>query len=74
MDIQDHTSSVCAMGVLGETLAQFAVPGDQDFVREWVERLCKEEELVTVETNDKTELLEERMKSWRVSNFLVHTQ
>ena len=54
------------MGSLGETLAKYVIPEDQDFVMEWVERLNKGEEHVARETDEKTELLEERMKSWRV--------
>ncbi len=66
MDIQDHSLSVRDMGSLGEMLAKYVVPGDQEFVKEWVERLTKGEELVSKETDEKTELLEERMKSWQV--------
>lgn len=66
VDIQGHSSQVRDVSVLGEALAKFVVPEDREFVMEWVERLAKGEDHVAKETEEKTELLEERMKSWRV--------
>ena len=54
------------VGSLGETLARYVIPEDLEFVMEMVTQLTTGEEHVTRETDEKTELLEERMKSWRV--------
>lgn len=67
VDIRGHTSQVRDVGALGEMLAKFVIPEDQEYVMEWVERIAKGEEHVTKETDEKTERLEERLKSWRVS-------
>lgn len=66
LNIQGHTLLVRDMGSIGEMLAKYVIPEDQEFVMELVARLTKGEEHVTRETDEKTELLEERMKSWRV--------
>lgn len=67
MDINSHDPHMRGVVVLGEELAKYVVPEDLEFVREWVERLKKGEEHVAKETTEKAELLEERLKSWRVS-------
>ena len=66
LNIQGHTPMVRDVGSLGETLARYVIPEDLEFVMEMVTQLTTGEEHVTRETDEKTELLEERMKSWRV--------
>ena len=66
VDIQDHTHQVREVGSLGEMLAKYVIAEDREYVMELVERISKREELVTKETDEKTELLEERLKSWQV--------
>ena len=63
VDIQGHSSEVNEVGSLGEALVKFVVPGDREFVLEMVQRLTTEKEVVAKETDEKAELLEERMKS-----------
>ena len=66
-DIDVHNPRMTDMNQLAQMLAKYVVPEDQEFIMEWVEKLTREEEHVTEETNRKTESLEERVKSWRVS-------
>lgn len=78
MDIDGHASQVKEVGSLGEALVRFVVPEDREYVLQLVERLARGEEHVSKETDEKTELLEERLKSWQVrvyfllSNLLVY--
>lgn len=66
-DINGHAHLVRGVENLGELLSKFVVAEDKEYVMEWVKRLAKGEEHVVRETEEKTELLEERLKSWRVS-------
>lgn len=69
VDIQGRSSQVHDASALGNALAKLVVPEDREFIMEWVGRLRKGEEHVAMETEEKTELLEERLESWRVCSF-----
>ena len=66
-DIDSHNPHMKNMVVLGEELAKYVIPEDMEFIREFMERLKEGDSYVTKETDEKTELLEERLKSWKVS-------
>jgi len=72
VDINAHNPDVIDMALLGEQLAKFVVPEDLEFVSSFVQKLQKEEEQVNKETMEKTELLEERLKSWKVSESVIY--
>ena len=67
VDINSRNPDLVDMVLLGEELAKYVVPEDLEFITGFVQRLQNNEECVTKETVEKTELLEERLKSWRVS-------
>ncbi len=66
-DIHAHNPQLLDLTQLGEDLANYVVDGDQEFVREWLQRLAEGEKSISMETVDKTIRLEERLKSWSVS-------
>ena len=70
IDINTRNPDLVDMVLLGEELAKFVVPEDLEFVSTFVQKLRKEEELISKETMEKTELLEERLKSWRVRELI----
>ena len=73
-DIYAHKSFVHDVAKLGDTLSKYVVSADQQFVEELIEKLKNRKEFVTKETEEKTELLEERLTSWRVSSSLLDAQ
>ncbi len=67
VDINARNPDLMGVVMLGEELSKYVVPEDLEFVCSYVQNLQMKEEHVNKETVEKTELLEERLKSWRVS-------